>query len=217
MSDERTRTNETSDERSAADGSDGIYTGEQVSAGASSGPEQVQAAVPRTEHARLVGVEARDDGIVVTVELFDGRTEPLLFQSPRDARLDGDLRELFHYLGLNSQGIDELEGELIPVTVTEDGVVLDDLDIDPPPSNERSPPESATSLPGVLGVVQRYSSTLRTLEGVALIGVVLFLLLPLVLAGLAQVLGVGSDGFLGVVVAQLLVAVLLLAKGAVVD
>lgn len=215
-----------SDTRGPGDGADsavngesmGIYTGEEIPpalrerspAGAT--PGRTSAA-----YAQVCGIERGTDGIELTVELFDGSTETMRLDAPSDARLEGRLRALFHYLGLEEQDATALQGELVPIVETDDGVELDDLGIDVPSSNRRESDRGPSSLSGILGRVQRLDPTLGFLEALLASSVGISLFLLLFVAGTGAKLGLDTGAIFGTIVAQLLAAVVLVVRSSVLD
>lgn len=170
-----------------------------------------------TEYARLVGMRRAGDDIRIRVELFDGSTESIRFASPVDARLDGDLRELCYFLGLEEQDTAALRGELVPITRTKCGIELGALGLGAPGSNRREPPNTTPELSGVAGRAQRLDPALGFLEGILASSVALVLAVVLVVGGLLALVGVDVDAVLATVGAQLLVGAILLARSTVLD
>lgn len=196
----------------------GIYTGDEITAAVRErSPDGDERAESDAEYARVHSLEREDDGVELVVERFDGTIETIHLETPTDARLEGRLRELFHYLSLEEQDGTALRGELVPVVEGADGVELGDLGIDAPGSNGRDGDPGMPTLSGPLGACQRYDPTLGFLEVLLSASAALCLLLPLLLAGTLAMIGLDAGPILGAVVAQFLVAAILVVRSSILD
>lgn len=162
--------------------------------------------------AHVLDIEREGDAVVLTVEQFDGSIESIRLDGPADARLDGKLRELFHFLGLEAGDEAALRGELVPVVETGDDVELADLGIAAADSTWRRAAGTAPSPSGPVDRLRRIEPTLGFFEALLAGSVAIGLLVPLLLVAVLTAIGVNTGAMLGAILAQFCIAAALVVR-----
>lgn len=186
----------------------GIHTGEEIFDSMEEDEEQPQAG---GGYARLVGMESNSEYVVLHLARYEQEPETIRLPIREGAPPNKELRQLYHYLGIDVYEPAELYGELVPINQTDHGLELD-ISIEIPPSNRDGQDNGRPDLSGHLGNLQPFTEQFRFWQGFGSLTVIGVLLLVLLFSGLVATVGLSTSGVLTAVVAQLVIAVVLVAR-----
>lgn len=162
------------------------------------------------EYAEVVGIENTAESFVFSVQFADGTIESIKRDRPQDARIDGDLRLLYYYFLIDSNGPEQIHGEIVPVRRTASGVTLE-LGVEPPPSNRINSGEPSSDLSGFMGSLQPYTDQMQFSQLLIALVAILFTMIPLLVVAALSAISVGTP-LLPVLLVQLFVAVVLFVR-----
>lgn len=185
---------------------EGVYTGTEIQNQRREIEEIRDSA--EEDYARVTDIKESSDGVVVTLNLLDGTTEEIELAGPEDARLSGNIRKLYYYLGLDRENKNTFQEELVPIKNGESGIELA-IELEPPHSNRDTQSDEEGELSGILGRVQQYTNQLRFIQGVTSFTAFALLILSFLIL---SVIGTSGTAAVAAIVAQLLAASVLLIR-----